>query len=187
MFDSKGQWGQRIKDKISEYSQLAIDFIDNIQQDVSGSSYTIGMSRGLGISILCCNANVQFSGVVDGRGNVSLQVTGNVGINNPSFGVSINQSITATNAPETDKLTGDGMQIGGSIVPVIKGIPVILGGDLNIIPDYNMNTAYHGLTLSTGVASPGWECHVSAGKTAELFTINIYEEAKKVFSFFAGD
>ena len=88
---------------------------------------------------------------------------------------------TITNAPNVDKLTGPGYQIGGSYT----GAPVVVGGDLNIIPDSDNNTTYYyGGTLSGGFAyGSGGEVHATIGKTFPMpkTKFNVFDVAKAAY------
>lgn len=80
-------------------------------------------------------------------------------------------------------LEGSGYQVGGSYGWPIGYVPVMAGGDWNIIPTDNPDKTYYGGTFVTGFGGSGFEGHVDWTFTGTLpgSKINIFEQAEKVY------
>lgn len=94
----------------------------------------------------------------------------------------------AFRALDINPLNGASDQIGGSVAAPVYGVPLMAGGDVNIIPDKNRNETYLGLTGNLGLGVPGKEIHVGWGDTAILedSQINIFDIAEDICNKIAG-
>lgn len=63
--------------------------------------------------------------------------------------------VSITNAPSIDKLEGEGLSIGGSLNAIAA-----VGGELNVILDYDENKKYYGATMSFGIGTPSGEVRI---------------------------
>ena len=90
---------------------------------------------------------------------------------------------TITNAPFIENLEGPGRQYGGSIGIPIKKINLVVGSEINVIPQKN-NITYYGLTGQCGIGtSSGFECHYMKGITGtwDKSEVNVFDLFDKVY------
>ena len=127
--------------------------------------------------------NMQGGISFDRKGNVALQTNISGGVTGGSPGISATSYKTVTNAPNIRKLNGIGGQVGGSVAALVYGAPVFIGGDINIIPDSDSTTIYHGITSNVGIGTPGGELHVEWGETYtwEQTEFNVFDVAKAIY------
>lgn len=93
---------------------------------------------------------------------------------------------TVTNAQTIYDLNGPGYQIGGSVGVPVYGIPLVVGGDFNILPN-SKNTNYYGATTNVGFGTPGADFHVEWGETQTCTThFNIFDWMKTVYTEIMG-
>ena len=182
--DSTGNWPEWVKDAFKWVAKNVIrPVVKAVQEslaDVDGT-YSVGVSANFssgGIS-----TNVQIGVSMDANGDVAIQRSSVGGFTTGSPGMSITGYQMVTNAPRINELEDLGYQIGGSGQVIISGVPLIVGGDLNIIPDPNQNTTYFGATTNMGFGTPGGEFHVEWGqtKTDESTRFNIFDVARDVY------
>lgn len=119
------------------------------------------------------------------KGNVAIQASAAGGATSGSPSISFSRYRSITNAPSINELNGKGYQVGGSALAKVGYVPVFVGGDINIIPDFERNRTYYGGTLNGGfgAGAPGGEVHVEWGTTSTLPTtqFNIYDVASSVY------
>ena len=170
-------------------SNILQPMTNNIQVALSNvdATYSTGISLSVTPSGFVFNFQIGLS--VDTDGNVAIQGSLGTGFTSGTPGLSASVYQTVTNAPSVNELTEMGYQIGGSAIPIV-GIPAIVGGDFNIIPDPKNNTTYYGGTINGGLAlgSPGGEFHVGFGNTFLLYDVpfNIYDTAWSVYDKIMG-
>ena len=74
-------------------------------------------------------------------------------------------------------------QIGGSYGAIVYGVPVVAGGNFDIIPSSNNGDTYYGITSSAGLGVPGKEFYVTGGMTGTVSGIgfNVFDFAESIF------
>ena len=174
---------ESIKGRATAY-RLALKIIEKV-----ASKYDITWSGGLNISGSPGAFIGSFQGgtAIDTKGNVALQGSYAGGVTT-SAGAAITGYITRTNAPNIDALEGLGAQLGGSVGAPVFGVPIVLGADVNIIPDPGKKKVYTGSTGNIGFGFPGAEAHVEWGETATLggARINIFDIADQLYNRIMG-
>ena len=181
MDDGTGNWPQRLKDSAKWVAEnIVMPIVNTVENTLSDVdlTYSAGISGSVTIGHALVSGQVGVS--MDASGNVEIQYSFNEGVTTGSMSGSIAGYNTITNAPNVDKLTGSGYQIGGSYTVA----PVVVGGDLNIIPDSEENTTYYGGTLSGGFGvGSGGEVHATMGNTFAFSktNFNIYKKAKAAY------
>ena len=181
-FDPSGHW--IIKNAIKWTAKNVVKpVVKKVQKVLSNvdATYSYGINASGSPSGFCFNVQIGVS--IDTKGNVAFQGNFSGGFTGGSPGFSLTAYQTVTNAPEISNLKGPGYQIGGSAGIPIYGVPVALGGDFNIIPDYKQNKVYYGTTSNLGIGTPGAEFHVEWGETATLTKnkFNIFNVAKYIY------
>ena len=137
MDDGTGNWPQWLKNSVKWVAKNIVKpVVKSIQSTLADVdlTYTAGISGSITPGKTLENAQIGIA--MDTKGTVEIQYSLNGGVTTGSMSGSIAGYNTITNATRVDKLTGPGYQIGGSYT----GAPVIVGGDLNIIPDPDENT-----------------------------------------------
>ena len=181
MDDGTGNWPQWLKNSVKWVAKNIVKpVVKSIRSTLADVdlTYTAGISGSITPGKTLENAQIGIA--MDTKGNVEIQYSLNGGVTTGSMSGSVAGYNTITNATDIDKLTGPGYQIGGSYT----GAPVIVGGDLNIIPDSDENTTYYGGTLSGGFAfGSGGEVHVTIGKTFSIpkTKFNVFDAAKAAY------
>lgn len=159
-----------------------------IKQELSeiDLTYSSGVSSTLIPFVGLINAQSCIS--IDTKGNVAIQSSVGGGVTTGTPGTSITRYSTITNAPSVEQLNGLGYQLGGSMGFPVEGIPMVFGGDFNIIPDRSKNTTYYGLTGNWGFGSPGLELHASIDDTITLnhTQFNIFDTIEKIYDRYIG-
>ena len=159
-FDNIINWFKGVSEESNTTTNCSI--IDNVNYTSS-----TGINISLSPSAFVFNFQISFS--IDAKGNAALQWAFSGGFTTGSPGASISVFNMNTNAPSIDHLEGMGYQIGGSAGIPVSGFPLMVGADVNLIPDSVTNEPYWGNTAYIGVGTPGVEGHVTWGKT---FTIS---------------
>ena len=161
--------------------------INRVEEKFSQINLTYSRGIGFNVSVFCLSFGAQGGMSIDAKGNIAPQFTLSGGTTSSSgFGISVVSYQTTTNAPDIHKLAGPGGQIGGSITVPIEGVPVVFGGDINVIPDFDNSDTYLGYTKVAGVSlMPGdidGELHTTVGYTFEPFdSINLFDIFHKFF------
>ncbi|MBR5285489.1 MAG: RHS repeat-associated core domain-containing protein [Clostridia bacterium] len=184
--DSLGGFLEWIKNKIKSYvKNVAKPALDMLQENLKNKEFTYSSGVNLSGSPSVSSFNCQIGFAMDSNGDVAVQTTFGGGFTTGSPGASITAYQTVTNAPNIDKLNGGSYQIGGSAGAIIYGVPVSAGGDLNIIPDKDLDNTYYGVTTNVGFGTPGAEFHVewSETTTQNHTRFNVFEAAKRVYSW----
>ena len=184
MHDQSGNWPQWLKNTVKWVAKNVIKPIAKTAKEVL-STVDVTYSKGINVSgspsIFSFNAQGGIS--IDTKGNIAIQWSwaGGFTSGSPSASVTLYQSIT--NAPNIYKLNGLSYQIGGSMGGCVYGIPLAVNGDINIIPDNDLNTTYGGITTCGGIGTPGGEFHVEWGETNTLdkMHFNIYDVAEQIY------
>lgn len=197
MNDFSGNWPKWIEKTASTIKNIAnkvINTAKNIATKAKNAiakanlTYTRGISSTRSIGIASITTMPSLS--VDTKGNVALQFSYSWAITSlPSFGGSVGITSMVTTAPSTDKLLGESGIIGGSRYVPVEGIPIGGGADFCIVPDYVLDKAYFGRSITRGIASPSegiWEFHAGWGNTIEIFSFNVFDVADRISSFFTG-
>ena len=159
LFDNIINWFKGVSEESNNTTNCSI--IDNVNYTSS-----TGINISLSPSAFIFNFQIAFS--IDAKGNAALQLAFSGGFTTGSPGASISVFNMKTNAPSVDHLEGMGYQMGGSAGILVSGFPLMVGADVNLIPDSVTNELYWGNTTYIGVGTPGGEGHVAWGKT---FTI----------------
>ena len=184
MEDSNGNWPKWIKTAVKWVSKKVVKPTVKTVQKVLGK-VNLTYSKGVNYSGTPGAFNFNFQGgiSVDTKGNVAIQVTNGTGFTTGSFGGSVTRYESITCAPSIDKLEGLGYQIGGSYGALIYGVPVSSGGDVNIIPDDELDKVYFGATFDAGLGTPGGEFHVGLSDTVnvEHARFNIFDIANALY------
>ena len=105
-------------------------------------------TAGRGVSL---NAQIGIS--IDTQGNIAVQSGFAGGFTGGTPGMSVTAYQTVTNAHTSHDLNGSGYQIGGSVGVPVYGIPLVVGGDFNILPN-SKNTNYYGVTRMLDLVHP---------------------------------
>jgi len=184
MSDLSGKWPEWIKNSAkSIIKNIAKPIIDSIQKSLSKINAT--HSQGINISGTpsCFIFNLQVGVSIDTKGNVAIQGSAGGGVTGGSPGISITGYQSISNASSIDKLEGLGYQVGGSAGIPVYGVPVAVGGDINIMPDSDLNKTYFGATTNLGFGTPGGEFHVEWGETAtwDASRFNIFDIANETY------
>ena len=130
--------------------------------------------------------NAQIGISIDTQGNIAVQSGFAGGFTGGTPGMSVTAYQTVTNAQTIHDLNGPGYQIGGSVGVPVYGIPLVVGGDFNILPN-SKNTNYYGVTTNVGFGTPGAEFHVEWGETQTYTTqFNIFDWMKTVYTEIMG-
>ena len=185
MSDSTGNWPQLFKKAVK---WVAKNIVKPVVKKVEEVLSKVDLTYSTGINISGTPSASIFNGQIgvsiDTKGNVAIQASAGGGLTGGTPSLSFSTYNSITNAPSIEKLNGEGYQLGGSAI-VPAGVPVAVGGDLNIIPDKENNKTYYGITLTKGVAlgSPGGEVHAEWGTTTTLpkTTFNIFDVARSVY------
>ena len=119
--------------------------------------------------------NLQYGIAVDGSGD--LVVLGSVfnGTSTADKGVAGGLFIEATNAEDVSNLKGKFTQKGGSFVTLIEGFPVSFGGDCSTMYDEDNKKTYNGISITSGISTPGIEGHIGGGYTYVWGGFNIFD------------
>lgn len=75
---------------------------------------------------------------------------------------------TVTNAQTIYDLNGPGYQIGGSVEVPVYGIPLVVGGDFNILPN-SKNTNYYGVTTNVGIWHTRRKISCRMGRNSNMY------------------
>ena len=188
MDDPNGEWPKWIKNTVK---WVAKNIVRPVVKKVEESLSKVDLTYSEGFNISGTPGGIIFNGQIgvsmDTKGNVAIQYSLGGGFTGGSECISVSKYQSITNAPSINALKGTGYQIGGSVVVPIKGVPLNLGCDLNIIPDPRNDKTYYGVTLTQGLAYPNLpsaEVHVEWGET---FTIqktqfNIFDVGRSVYN-----
>jgi len=186
MDDQTGNWPKWIKNTVK---WVAKNIVKPVVKTVQKALSKVDLTYSTGVNVSGTPSAWIFNGQIgvsmDTKGNVAIQASGGGGVTvgTPSISISVYGSMT--NAPSINELNGTGYQIGGSSIILVEGVPMVVGGDFNIIPDLERNKTYYGGTLIGGLAvgKPGGEFHVEWGTTVTLpkTQFNIYDVAKSVY------
>ena len=187
--DIDGNWPEWIKDAVKWVATNIVKPVVKYVQKVSSkrdSTYSLGLNVSGTPSAFMFN--LQSGIAIDTKGNVAIQDSQAGGLTGGDPGISVSVFLTGTNAPNIDKLEGPGYQIGGSFVVPVEGVPLVVAGDYNIIPDSDSGVGYQGFTINFGLGTPGREFHVEWGetKTRKATRFNIYDVAAKAYSKIMG-
>ena len=180
--DPSGHWiiKNAIKWVAKNIVRPIVKKIEKSSRKANGTySYGVNISGSPSVFSFNMQGGISF----DRRGNVALQTNISGGVTGGTPGISATSYKTVTNAPNISKLNGIGGQVGGSVATLVYGAPVFIGGDLNIIPDPDSTTIYHGITSNVGIGTPGGELHVEWGETYtwEQTEFNVFDVAKAIY------
>ena len=138
-----------------------------------GGTLSIGLNVSFSPSFW--NYNLQGAVSIDQEGNTALQGTYASGLTGGSPAISITAYETTTNAPNIEKLTGLGYQIG-----VSAGAGLLAGfHEHTLIQDIDENKWYFGTSNGLGIGSPGAEVHIemSDTRTWQSSKYNVFDAA----------
>ena len=154
-----------VKNTVKSFAKGIMPLIKNAQDILEDIDYTktIGICISGSPSIWYFGYSLGIS--FDTKGNVAVQQTVAGGVTTGTPGVSATLFQMNTNAPNVDKLLGQGYQVGGSIGVPVYGVPLTAAGEFNIIPDVEEGGTYYGTTRAVGLGTPGEEVHVGWEKT----------------------
>jgi len=163
--------------------------VKNIQNSLEKIDITYSSGLGGGVSLGMIFANLQVGWAVDTEGNIALQATPGFALTSGEMDLSFFGYQTITNATSVDKLSGWGTQIGGTVTVPVEGIPVMLGADVNFIPNGDVQegepAVFHGATFVSGLSlsATGYsaEGHTASGRTFNLFTWNVFDVLDDMF------
>ena len=140
-----------------------------------GGTVSVGLGGAIFTPMYGLRGEVDIS--VDGQGNVALQVTGGAG-GYLGLGVSnVGPSLTITDAPTVDSLTGVSAQFGGGVL--LEGLGV---GAEKV---YGKSHQYEGYSLNGGISAgiPG-EGHATVTGTGTIGQFNIFEAIIQFVNWF---
>ena len=176
-----------IKDAIKWFAEnIAKPVVKEVQKSLSKhhATYSSGINVSGSPSGVSFNAQIGIS--IDTQGNIAVQSGFAGGFTGGTPGMSVAAYQTVTNAQTIHDLNGPGYQIGGSVGVPVYGIPLVVGGDFNILPN-SKNTNYYGVTTNVGFGTPGAEFHVEWGETQTCTTqFNIFDWMKTVYTEIMG-
>ena len=176
-----------IKDAIKWFAEnIAKPVVKEVQKSLSKhhATYSSGINVSGSPSGVSFNAQIGIS--IDTQGNIAVQSGFAGGFTGGTPGMSVTAYQTVTNAQIIHDLNGPGYQIGGSVGVPVYGIPLVVGGDFNILPN-SKNTNYYGVTTNVGFGTPGAEFHVEWGETQTCTTqFNIFDWMKTVYTEIMG-
>ena len=176
-----------IKDAIKWFAEnIAKPVVKEVQKSLSKhhATYSSGINVSGSPSGVSFNAQIGIS--IDTQGNIAVQSGFAGGFTGGTPGMSVTAYQTVTNAQTIHDLNGPGYQIGGSVGVPVYGIPLVVGGDFNILPN-SKNTNYYGVTTNVGFGTPGAEFHVEWGETQTCTTqFNIFDWMKTVYTEIMG-
>ena len=160
--DASGHWifKDAIKWFAKNVTQPIVEGVESLLKDVN-FTLSIGFVGSFSLGFWAYSGQIGVS--MDARGNFAIQATGSVALTTGTPGVSGGVYVFATNAPNIDNLEDEALGIGGSV-----SCGYMLGGEVNIIPDYANDKTYYGATLVLGVGTPGGEVHISGAYTATV-------------------
>ena len=161
----------------------AIPAIENIEELLSNVNCTYSLGTNFSGSTGIFNFNFQNGISLDAQGNISIQIGSSAGVTTTgTLGGSLTFYKNYTNAPSISHLEGTGYQIGASYGVLVYGVPIVAGGDLNIIPDTASNKTYYGISTNAGIGSPGPDVHIDVGVTNTLVQFNVFDVAKNILN-----
>ncbi|MBQ7106887.1 MAG: RHS repeat-associated core domain-containing protein, partial [Clostridia bacterium] len=165
--DSTGHWPDWIKNAVKKAANKIKPIVKAVQKELAKRNITYSTGFGTGGSITGYGIQVQGGISIDSEGNFAIQGTISGGFSTAKgwSGIVYN---TVTNAPDINYLEGQGYQVGGLYGWNIGYVPVVAGGDVNIIPTPNADETYFGGTFNTGFGSPGFEGHIDWSNTGTL-------------------
>ena len=175
--DSSGHW--IFKDAFNWFTEnVTKPIVEGVESLLEDVNFTLSIGFAGSISLGFWTYSGQIGVSIDARGNCAIQATGSAALTTGTPGVSGGVYISATNAPSIDNLNGEALAIGGSV-----SCGYMIGGDVNVIPDYDNNNTYYGATIMLGVGTPGAEFHIGGGYTKTLMRSKetIYEMYNKAF------
>ena len=160
-----------------------------VQNKLAEVDVTYSWGTGLAGSLGMISVNGQVGWAVDTEGNIALQATPGFALTSGEMDLSFFGYQTITNATSVDKLSGWGTQIGGTVTVPVEGIPVMLGADVNFIPNGDVQegepAVFHGATFVSGLSlsATGYsaEGHTASGHTFNLFTWNVFDVLDDMF------
>ena len=158
--DENGNW--IIKDAIKWFVEEVVNpVVEEIDKFVSNINFTVSIGVSVSLATGFWTYSAQAGVAFDSERNVGIQVTPGASIMTiGSPQASLTGYVSITNAPSIDKLEGEGLSIGGSLNAIAA-----VGGELNVIPDYDENKKYYGATMSFGIGTPSGEVHIGGGET----------------------
>ena len=158
--DENGNW--IIKDAIKWFVEEVVNpVVEEIDKFVSNINFTVSIGVSVSLATGFWTYSAQAGVAFDSERNVGIQVTPGASIMTiGSPQASLTGYVSITNAPSIDKLEGEGLSIGGSLNAIAA-----VGGELNVIPDYDENKKYYGTTMSFGIGTPSGEVHIGGGET----------------------
>ncbi len=182
--DSEGKVPDWIKDTVKWVTQNIVIPVEETAKNIL-SKLDLTLSKGISInaSTSIFTFGFQLGLSIDTEGNIALQYSFSSGFTGGFPSASISMYETLTNAPSIYDLTGMGYQIGGSYGAIVYGVPVVAGGNFDIIPSSNNGDTYYGITSSAGLGVPGKEFYVTGGMTGTVSGIgfNVFDFAESIF------
>ncbi len=130
--------------------------VEEIDKFVSNINFTVSIGVSVSLATGFWTYSAQAGVAFDSERNVGIQATPGASIMTiGSPQASLTGYVSITNAPSIDKLEGEGLSIGGSLNAIAA-----VGGELNVIPDYDENKKYYGATMSFGIGTPSGEVRI---------------------------
>ena len=113
---------------------------------------------------------------IDAKGNIGIQGTYVCGVTTGTLSAAFLGYCTKSNAPDIYALEGEGVNIGGSVSTRVGVIPLVAGGEFNLIGDVNSKPydGYYGDTASVGIGV-GNEGHIQYGGTTTFYSFNVFD------------
>lgn len=158
---------QSVKDDVMDKTNITVQITRFIVGRHNGTVSVGGNASGT-LSIWQHDGSLGIS--MDTKGNIGLQGTYVSGVTGGTKSWAFLVYRSKSNAPDIYAIEGDGLNIGGSVGAPVYGIPLIIGGDFNLIGDVNSTPydGYFGDTVSGGIGY-GNEVHVEWGGTTTFF------------------
>ena len=173
---TKNKTGNKLLDSCNLAIKALQVFLENFD-----ATYSLGVTASVSSSVF------DFAGygglVADTKGNIGFQYSLGGGLTAGTPGANFGIYESFSNAPSIDKLLGSGYHVGGTVAAPVYGVPLFVGGDLDIIPDAQNNTNYYGGTVVGGFSTPGLEAHVEWDETSaiQLMLFNLFDEWDKFY------
>ena len=185
MDDQTGNWPDWIKSTVKWIAKNIVKpVVDTIEETLSkvDLTYSIGVNMSGIPSILIFDFQAGIS--IDTKGNIAIQSSVGQGFTQGTLGGSCAIYQSVTNAPSIYKLEGLGYQIGGSVGMFVHGVPLSVGGDVNIIPDSTSGSNYLGVTANIGIGTQGGEFHIIRSETItwKSTRFNIFDVAEDLYN-----
>ncbi len=184
MSDPEGNWPQWIKNTVKWVTKNVVKpVVKTVKNTLSKFDATFSKGSNISFAIINFSFNIQGGISIDTKGNVAIQHSTGIGSSTESLTFSATTYKSVTNAPNIEKLEGNAYQIGGSVGVPVSNIPLSAGADLSIIPDYEENKKYLGISSGVGVGMTGAEIHLESVNTMTFvdYKFNVFNIAENIY------